>query len=392
MIGLLFSKAAMSIGMITVIACAIINPDIKSAFSKFKKDKVAIGLTSIFFIYLLSGIYSDDCSYYFTRIRIKLPFLLLPFSFIAIKPFPKKHLDGLLLAFLTIIFSYSVWSFTIYLQDFEHINKSYLSAKVIPVCISHIRFSLMVAISIFIGVYLYYQSPLLKTSKFFKITLIFVTLFLIFFLHILAVRSGLIAFYLAAIAVAIRSAILFKKYFLGLTIISIIFLLPILSYHIFPTFKNKLRYTMYDISSYQEDNFKNLSDSRRITSVKGGIAIAAQNPIWGVGAGDIQTEMNVFYDRYYPELTTKDRLIPHNQFIYILATTGVIGLAIFVIAIFLTLIDNRFNSLVFLSASIIMISSFFSEATLEVQIGTALYMLFTGLALNQKGLPSQEAL
>ncbi len=72
-----------------------------------------------------------------------------------------------------------------------------------------------------------------------------------------------------------------------------------------------------------------------------------------------------------------DNLLPHNQFVFVAAGTGIAGLLIFCLGIFLPLFNRKnLGNILFICFYIIVLSSFFTEATVEEQMGTAFYLLF----------------
>ncbi|MCH8330682.1 MAG: hypothetical protein IH946_04765 [Bacteroidetes bacterium] len=151
-LGLIISRIGLSIGMIGLITLAIFNKQIGSDLRTFIKDKPSLVICSLFFLYLISVFWSDDLFYLAERLRIKLPFLILPLAFISFRSFSKRTYFAILYVFLLVMFFTSVVTFFNYLMNFEDINLSYRVAKVLPTPINHIRFSLMLAFSIIIGI------------------------------------------------------------------------------------------------------------------------------------------------------------------------------------------------------------------------------------------------
>jgi O-antigen ligase len=122
-------------------------------------------------------------------------------------------------------------------------------------------------------------------------------------------------------------------------------------------------------------NASGLSDGGRILSIEKGMQLFRENILTGVGIGDLKHAMTKKLE-YAPE-KPRDFLLPHNQFVFVAAGTGLIGLIVFCYAIFLPLFSSRnLKNILFVCFHIIIISSFFTEATIEEQMGTAFYLLF----------------
>lgn len=371
--------------MIVLIANAILNKEfLKKPFLIFFKEKAYVAVTGIFFLYLLSSFYSENLSSAIDSLRIKLPFLGLPVAFAYMKPLSKGKYHLLLYYFFYILFFSAIGILGIYLFDTNSFSKGYLQAQVLPTPIDHIRYSLMITFSIFIGLYLYRKNFFVKHNWEKHILLIGVG-FLILFLHILSVRSGLVTFYLSALYLSVlffykkRS---WKKF--SLFILTAITLIS-LAYYTIPTFHNRINYSRYDISLYLHGYTPpQYSDARRFTSIHAGILVGNTNPLLGVGVGDIKNEIDHVYETEYPHFQHKDRLMPHNQFIMVYATCGIIGLIIFIVSIlYPVLYKKSYRHILYTIFNIIIIASFFAEATIEGQIGSAFYTIFVLLGLQQ---------
>jgi O-antigen ligase len=197
------------------------------------------------------------------------------------------------------------------------------------------------------------------------------------------VRSGLVALYLGIIYLVIRWFFIEKKYLLGLSIILLVFSLPFFAYRFIPSFNHKFSYMQYDLGQYQLGEINENSDAMRIVSMKIGMDIWKQNPLLGVGAGDLENESNKLYARDYPQISVGNRRVPHNQFVWVLASTGAIGLALFLFAFFFPLVYNScYKHWPMAVLYLLLFSSFFAEDTLEEQIGTGFYLIFLLILMN----------
>jgi O-antigen ligase len=114
-----------------------------------------------------------------------------------------------------------------------------------------------------------------------------------------------------------------------------------------------------------------------------GLEIWKSNPLVGVGAGDLENATNAIYAAEHPDISVINRRIPHNQFIWVLASTGVLGLSLFLLAFFYPLaVKQHYKYWPLAILYIIILSSFFTEDTLEEQMGTGFYLIFLLLFLN----------
>ena len=310
---------------------------------------------------------------------------MIPFAFAVIKPFSRQTLYVLLYFFIMVIFAASAISFLYYLSDYQQINYSYKQAKVLPTPLDHIRFSLMIAFSVFTGIHLYLENFFLR-YKWERTPLLLVVIFLFFFIHVLAVRSGLVVLYSVLSFYILRLLFLRGKRRAGIVSLVFLILSPVIAWFLFPTFQNKIKYMKYDMEMfYHRGEGNNLSDGGRIISIINGIEIGKNHVLGGVGAGDVMDEMNVLYLENYPAINPKNYLIPHNEYIFVFASTGVTGLTILLLSMVVPLIHRkRYKKNILLTGFTILVGiSFLSEATIEGQIGTAFYITFLMLLINK---------
>lgn len=375
--GMFIARAMVSISMIVLICYALILVDPRKTFRAFFNDRVLIALSLIFFLYLVSSLNStEDRSFYLERLRLKLPFLALPVAFTVFKSNLSFRRFCLMLYFYFMVVAVSTFVITIqYAADFEIINNAYKEGRVIDTPFSHIRYSLMVAFAVFTGYYLITQKQVMRYG--WERWLIGgCTAYLIFFIHLLAVRSGLVAFYGCVLYLIFRFIFQSRQLKTALLLTTLVLMLPVLTYLFLPSFKAKVNYMKYDLQQLlHHQNASGLSDGGRILSIEKGIGLMKAHPFTGVGVGDLKQEMKRELEQA-PE-HPRDSLLPHNQFVFVGAGTGVFGLLLFCACVFLPLFDRRnmINPL-FVCFQIIILSSFFTEATIEEQMGTAFYLQF----------------
>jgi O-antigen ligase len=373
------SRGMMSIGMILIGLQFFLTEDLSKSFRDFYKDKVLLSFSCVFFIYLFSGLYSENTNKFLERMAIKLPFLIMPLGFSTLIDLPKKYLKNALYVFLMLCFITSVISVGMYCAHFKEITESYKYAKVIPNIfgISHTRLSLMLAMAVFVSFYLYSEKHfwVFKKEKYF---IAFSGIFVFAFLHILSVRSGLLAFYATCFILIINYTIQHKKYTAGVAMMATILLMPVVAYYTVPTIKNKITYMSTDVGKFLKGESVNYySDGNRLLSIKLGLEIGNTHPLVGIGIGDVEKEMFALYEKKYPDIAPENRLTPHNQFIYIYAACGLAGLLLFIIAtLYPFILSDSYKSIVFISINVIILSSYLSEATIENQLGVCLFVTF----------------
>ena len=118
------------------------------------------------------------------------------------------------------------------------------------------------------------------------------------------------------------------------------------------------------------------SDSR-YSIMNANLSVIKQNPIGGVGAGDVVDQLSKEYDK---EIPNSNVVSPHNQFMDTLMATGIIGLVLLLIMLVLPFIqavrDRNYLQLVFV---VIIIVCALTESILERQMGLYFFCLFMGI-------------
>jgi len=369
--------------MILILVSGIMNGSFLDNIKAFSKQKPYLALTGIFLIFLISGFWSENVDYFLNRSRIKLPILFLPFAFFAIPKLDQKVIQRIFKVYIG-IFAFSVlWSISMFLLDLNHYISIYGKGQILPTPIHHVRYSIMVSIAAAMSIYG------LKTwkaihSNINKLLWATVILFVLY-LHILAVRSGLMTLYVAfgcllIIYIKEKGNKLFAG---GITTLGLLFIFLATQY--IPTIKNKIGYMRYSLELFaKNENIRELSDSRRLGSIFAGLHLTKDNPVIGVGIGDIMDDTNSYLEQNYPDLINLE-LLPHNQYILTSASLGIIGLLLFIVFTLMPLFYlNGFNDYFLLSSQLMFYASFMVEHTIESQIGVALYIFITLLAMKNK--------
>lgn len=393
LVALIYSKFALSVCMIALLVLALIdldldrpmplrfNPSFRKNVQHFLSYKPYWILSIFFFIILWSGWYSEDTGYWLERLRLKIPFLLAPFAFASIPSFSHRQYSGIFYFLLLLMFFSGSLILINYLQNFDTINHLMAKGHPMPTPMNHIRYSLLLALSIIGGVYLILQRFYWK-YPWERYLIIGLTLGLFAFAHILSVRSGLVTLYMALLILSLWYVIRTGRMWYGILTLVVLISLPLLAYEHIPSFRAKARYSIYDVEMYLAGEEGKYSDSERIISLQLGMSIGNKHPIWGIGAGDLRKEMHRQYRLTYPDLPAK---MPHNQWVSVFAGTGIIGLFFFCLAFFTPLFYHKnYKEPLLFTLYLVVFISFMMENTLETSIGVALYLVLLLIGLNYR--------
>lgn len=324
-------------------------------------------------IYLISGLWSEDMPYWVERVQVKMPFLLLPLAFGLIRPMGEKQLRIFSYGLFLLMLGGCAWSLSFLIQDYQNVVKSYSYSKVLRTPPSdHIRYSIFVAWSV-IWFILMYRRLGLKSDK---MLMLAGAIFCTAYLHLLAVKSGLLILYSAALLYFVY-LLLKKRWVFALSLALSAGSLFYFSVNYVPSFKAKFYYVMFSLDQLREGKLRSdVSDLGRLLSYDLGWKIFTEHPVAGVGAGDVRMEMKKKYELYSPETPPEERIVPHNQFLEVGLVGGLIALVPFSVWVFWPLkgIRRSRNGFYGLLTWVGLFLAIQVEAMLEGQYGVFVYL------------------
>lgn len=377
-VGLLAGRAIMSIGMMLLLANALINKDIGLITSQFFKSKAALLLTGLFFLYALSFFWSDNHPYFASRLQLMGPFWVLPFAFQSVK-WKQHYFDYVVMLFIAVCVAGACWSLFQYLSDKNAIDAAYGVSKSMPTPfqLDHIRFG----VAVVVGISFCFQ--LFKQKKRAKWLWLLCAFFLIVYLHLLASKTALLSLYLIILYEVAALIIKKKKRLLGASLLFLLMALPVVAYYTSASFNNKVWYSVYSFYELSNDTAQtNVSDEGRIVSYKTAFKVYKENLLLGVGIGDGRDAMEKAYENN--GVQTERILYPHNQFLYIALVLGSLGLLYFLFCGFYLFKKYFRRSDWMASFLLIFIVPFMVEAFLNTQYGIAIFLFFF-LLLERRG-------
>ncbi|MEZ4984141.1 MAG: O-antigen ligase family protein [Saprospiraceae bacterium] len=380
--GMVVSKAMMSMGMIGLAINWIINPEVGRYVRAWWRHPVLASLSIFFLALFVTGLWSEDTAYWVNRMRMKLPFLLMPAALLSIPRFDKQVYYPLLVFFMALVAAICVYLTGWYVWHFQDTNQAYAEGRVLPTPVMHIRFSLMVAYAAAIGISLAIDDWQWKWKQE-RWVYASLAVFLVLFLHILAVRSGLVAVYGMLVYFVVRYIVIYRRWWIGVLAIAGLLTGGVLAYYTVPSLQKKVDYTLYNLYHIRNGNLDpNLSDTHRIGTIHAGIHLGNTHFWTGVGYGDIREETEQFLQQYYPDVSGFS-YTPQSQVVLVYAVGGIGGLLIFVgMLVVQWFYRSGWKAPLLGSLLAVLIPSFLVEQTLETQLGNTLYLVFLLMAVR----------
>lgn len=378
--GLVFSPPLLSVGIIGIAVLGFldplvgVNPRWRERAGKWFKSPLFWGLF-LPAVLLLAGFWqTEDWGYYRERIRVKSVLFWLPLAWPGVPELNDRlrgRVFGVFAGFMLVVLAGVLINYGLH---FAEVNDLVRRGQPVPVPRNHIRFSLLVALATLLA----WAAGMLRA--FGRRRLWWVVAGALFVgQHFLAVRSGLAGAYLGLGALLLwtswRSGRWWPLVAGGVGLLS----LPVLAYATVPSFRTKIQYARYELlhRNPAEDTGE-YSDTGRLTSIRVGWELFRGHPVFGVGPGNLLRETDARYAELLPGAEGKR---PHNQFVSVLAGSGLVGGVVILAAFGLLLAWGlRRRAPVYLAVWTLLTASCLVENTLETSAGASMFCVFLLLA------------
>jgi hypothetical protein len=159
---------------------------------------------------------------------------------------------------------------------------------------------------------------------------------------------------------------------------------------------NYLHKRTYELVCEYDDflNHRNINGqslTMRVYFWKAALHLIRDNPIFGVGTGDVQAELNKTYLQTHSPLKEEWYKRPHNQFLTITVALGLMGLLVFLLSIIYPIVRlKKYLPILCWPFLILALVSFILEDTLETQAGLSFYAFFYSWFISIAWFKSKE--
>ena len=349
---------------------------LRLAFQRFFQQPSLVALSLLLLVPALSYFWSINEAFWADRVRVRIPFFVLPFAFANLPALTERQYKLVLYLLVWVMVVLCIGVGIHFLLNYDHIIDDLQHGRPVPVPRNHIRFNLILVTAIFSGGWLWTQRFFWrKPSE--RWALGAAVLFLFALLHVLTVRSGIVAMYAVLFFTIVWAVVRTKRWGVALVALACFAMLPIVALKTIPSLQQRIGYMRYDWEQYQKNAGSQYSDSERFVSLSVGVEVWKKATWLGVGAGDLPMEVQRVVNDGYPHYTLDPKL-PHNQYLYILAGTGLLGLLLSLAAFVAPLVPRRNRQSYLLGAfQTIVFVSFLVEYTIETAIGVAFYLFYT---------------
>jgi hypothetical protein len=150
-----------------------------------------------------------------------------------------------------------------------------------------------------------------------------------------------------------------------------------------PGIINRIKIVIWELELFRHYGYlKGHSVAQRLEFWRAGLHIISQNPLFGVGTGDIDHAFKEAYREMQTQLPPGQWWRTHNQYLTVFATLGIFGLLWFIFALIYPAIRLKmFNDYFYFVFFCIAVISMITGDTLDTQAGVTFYAFFTSLFL-----------
>lgn len=369
--GMVFSPPILSIGLIGLFVVGVfdplygLNPRWRESLPATLRSSLFWGMAGLYLLLVFGAWQTTDWAYYFERLRVKIPLLALPLALPGWPVFSRRERTWLLYGAALFVAVVLAGVLANYALHFGAINGLVERGKPVPVPRNHIRFSLIVALATLCALGAFRLSGRRRWAV--LAAALFVGQ------HFLAVRSGLVGAYAGGGALVLWWMWKSNGGWAWLGLVGLV-LLPLVAYLTVPSLRTKIQYARYELLHRDKSvDQAEYSDEGRLASWRIGLDLWRENPVFGVGPGNLLLATDDRYAIEYPGVKGKR---PHNQFISALAGSGLVGFVVTVVCFVLLFRHGWRRRLpVYLAAWLVLFLSCLVENTLENTVGVSLFVV-----------------
>lgn len=309
-----FSTAMGSILSGLIFILWLLHADYKNQFLQLKHNKVAVASLLFFSLHIVGLLWTADINWGLYVAKKEWKFLILPiFMLYARKEHIRYYIYAFVLAMsISELISYGIW--------FE-IMPVFGDATIYNPTpfMTHITYNPLLAIAIYLiaSDILFHKSH----SNFKKAIYLLFLITMTVNMFITGGRSGQIMFFVVVMVLAFQY---YQISFAKKMSISLIFSLTIFSFAYYSSqiFHDRVNLAVNNFIHY--DSNQNSSLGKRISFLNNGLMVFYDNPLIGVGTGDLPNEMEKMHKMNTPKVKHPDN--PHNMYVMMAVQFGLLGL------------------------------------------------------------------
>jgi len=270
------------------------------------------------------------------KLLVRLPVVFLP-SLMSFVKHRKIVLSKYWYVFSLPVFWLAIASVCNYAMHYNFLSQMVLESKPLPIYskVYHIEFSVIISMVLLVLLSWKLENHEMKmggNKVFFY--LIFGGLFIA--LHVLSARTGLLGFWSGVLFVAWNYRRRLSLKYITLIAVGMVAIVFV------PSVKNRILNTLEDLSAVtHKEDLNDKSFGQRWEAWGAIIHAGKKTPLFGVGQCNIESVMQKSFDELKSDLDAENRISPHNQYLQWFIELGLIGMALWIVAMAFTIYISR---------------------------------------------------
>jgi O-antigen ligase len=377
-VGLLATRALVALSPVVGILAALANPRLAQDWRNYFRNSAALRAALLYLFTLFSGFYTSDIAVWRHEVFRLLPWLAVPFAFVVAVPLSGRQ--RLAVGGLFVVGAASVGLATLghYYMQLEGSAPNFMHNQSVQAItrVFHIHFGVMLALAACGGVVLGQQPTMPAWARW---GLWAAAAGAVITLHLLAYRTGLLAFYAALLAEALYQVLARRQLRLSLLLLVGVGVALAVASQLKPI-QDRLEATHWDIEQYERGHdLNNLSASRRLVAWQTAKVIIGEHLWLGVGPADVENAMLSQYTWRDYGLQKQNRAMTHNQYLHYLVGGGILGLSLWLAVLLWPLMQPRQRQNPYLRQFVLILGvAMLVDSFLELQIGYNLFVFGYG--------------
>ncbi|MGC8774375.1 MAG: O-antigen ligase family protein [Chlorobaculum sp.] len=351
----------------------LLQGDFRSDFEKIRHNKLVWAVVAYFLLHVIGLLWTSNLAAGPNKVARASLFLLVPVFMMVLND---ENVEPVIWSFLVAMIVSCIFSFLIYFRvDPVHFKPNGAGFPIY--FMSHIHYSVYLAFAIAFSVYYLLFEP--SSRKWLKIVAGIVSAMLIFDLFICEGRAGQVIFFVFLVITIFQY--FGKKWIRALIVLLIaVPLLFAVAYTTVKPFRERVQAGVCDIRQYQENKATSLG--QRFVYAKNSFNLFLEHPLFGVGTGDFENELEKIHKRDTPDIVYD--VDPHNMYLLEMGQFGIFGLIV-LLSLLLSEINIAFRSEIPIqkylgfSMPIMFALIMFSDIYLQLHFTAMLFILLSAI-------------
>ena len=381
-VGLLASRALVALSPVVGVLAVLANPHLRRDIRLYFRNGAALRAAAMVVFLLLSGFYTSDWAVWRHELFRSLTWLGVPLAFTAAVPLSGRQRWAVGAFFVLSTAAVGLATLGKYWLDPTSGNAAiHIGQNVQAVTgVFHIFFGVMLALGAFWGGAMAFKRS--QNAPIWRWALGAAAVVAAVALHVLAYRTGVLAFYVSLLGCAVW-LVLRRRLLPGLGLLLLLGLGPWLAYTQLESVRVRVHATRHDMQQFEEmsegRDLNNFSLARRLTAAETALIVIREHWLLGVGPADTHAAMRNQYDWHSYGLKRANQADVHSQYLETLLGGGIVGLALWLAVVFWPLTkawarrDTYLCLFILLQAATMLVTD-----VLSLQIGLNLFVFGYG--------------